>query len=421
MMYALADCNNFYASCERVFDPKLANKPVIVLSNNDGCVVARSQEAKQIGIQMGQPVFECRDIIRSHAVIIRSSNYALYEDMSRRVVSAILHFIPDVEIYSIDEAFCDLAPMAGRDFDKLCREIRSAVFQWTGIPVSIGIGSTKTLAKIANRVAKREASTDAVYRFPCDVNESRRVLSETRVEDVWGIGRRWGRRFRQLGVQSALDLAQMPPSIVRSHFNVTAMQTAMELAGVRCHELEAAPAPRRTLVRSRSFGEAVKRWDEMYQAIASHATRAAEKLRLEGGVAGRLSVFIQTNRFRQDQPQHCVSGSCELMPSTNTTPVLVEHASSIGRQLWKPGHAYKKAGVMLSEITFGEMQGALFSSRDDAHDARLMEVLDRINMTMGSGTLHPAATGRHQRTGFMRQEHCSPRYTTRWSELPKVI
>ncbi|MBT4767068.1 MAG: Y-family DNA polymerase [Phycisphaerae bacterium] len=419
-MYALADCNNFYATCERVFQPRLASKPIIVLSNNDGCVVARSQEAKDLGIRMGQPVFQCRDVIRTNNVVVRSSNYALYEDMSRRVVSSILNFIPDVEIYSIDEVFFDLTPEVDCEPEILCRKIQSTVLQWTGVPVSIGIGPTKTLAKLANRVAKKDPLVGSVYRFPSHDLDCRRVLAATPIEEVWGIGRQWGKRFKQIGVDTALGVVQMGTADIRSHFNVTVMRTAMELSGIPCQNLESAPVQRRSLVRSRSFGRMVTRWGHMSQAIASHAIRAAEKLRAEGGVAGRLTVFIHTNRFRKDLPQHCVSGSCELLPSTNTTPVILKEATAIGRRLWKQGLQYKKAGVMLSEITFGETQGALFSDRDYEQDAKLMQVMDRINVKMGSDTLHPAASGLKRCSWFMQQGSRSPRYTTRWDELPKT-
>jgi DNA polymerase V len=420
-MYALADCNNFYATCERVFQPQLESKPIIVLSNNDGCVVARSQEAKDLGIRMGQPVFQCRDVIRKNNVVVRSSNYALYEDMSRRVVSSILNFIPDVEIYSIDEVFFDLTQVADCDQEILCRKIQSTVLQWTGIPISIGIGPTKTLAKLANRVAKKEPFAGSVYKFPSPDLDRKRVLSATPIEEVWGIGRQLGKRFKQIGVDTAWGVVQMRTTDIQSHFNVTVMRTAMELSGIPCQNLESAPAQRRSLVRSRSFGRMVTKWEHMSQSIASHVIRAAEKLRSEGGVAGRLAVFIHTNRFHNDSQQHCVSGSCDLLPSTNTTPVILKEADAIGRQLWKEGLQYKKAGVMLSEITFGETQGTLFSDRDHEHDATLMQVMDRINMKMGSGTLHPAASGLKRCSWSMQQEYRSPRYTSRWGELPKTI
>ena len=418
-MYALADCNNFYASCERVFDPKLEGKPVIVLSNNDGCVVARSQEAKDAGITMGEPLFKCRDRIRRHGIIVRSSNYALYQDLSNRVVQSIRHFIPDVEVYSIDEVFLDLDPLAGRDLEAICRNARTAVGQWTGIPISIGIGPTKTLAKIANRFAKRNPELSGVCHLPTTGTERDHMLATVDVQDIWGVGRRWAARLRQLGVHTALDMSRMPTAELRRRFNVVAMRTGMELRGVACQEIQDLAIPRKTMVRSRSFGEMVTEWEDMAEAIASHAIRAAEKLRAEGARAAQLSVFIDTNRFRTDLPQYHRSGCEELLPATNTTPVILKKALAIGQHLWKNGYHYKKAGVMLSEITFGATQAGLFDPREPQRDKRLMQAMDQVNMKMGSGTLHPAASGLTRRAWAMAQRFRSPRYTTRWDELPR--
>ncbi|MCH2162744.1 MAG: Y-family DNA polymerase [Phycisphaerales bacterium] len=419
-MYALADCNNFYASCERVFQPRLEGRPVIVLSNNDGCVVARSQEAKDLGIAMGEPVFKCRAIIKRHGVIVRSSNYTLYDEMSKRVVQTILAFIPDVEIYSIDEVFLDLEPLAGRNLESLCRKTRAAVLQWTGIPVSIGLGPTKTLAKLANRIAKKNPGTGGVYRLPETTSEREQDLHRIEIDDVWGIGRQWSKRLRQLGIRTALDLARRPASEIRRRFNVVAMRTAMELQGQACQDVEDVGTPRKTLVRSRSFGRMVTRWSDLSEAIATHASRAAEKLRAEGSVAGQLSVYLHTNRFREDLPQYHRGGSRELLPATNTTPVLVEAAISIGQHLWRDGFQYKKAGVMLADITRSGGQGGLFNQRDQVRDARLMQAMDAINTQLGPGTLHPAATGLQSREWHMQRNNRSPRYTTRWDELPRT-
>ena len=420
-MYALVDCNNFYASCERVFDPSLEHRPVVVLSNNDGCVIARSQEAKDLGIKMGEPIFKCRDRIRKHDIVVRSSNYTLYQDLSRRVVETIRHFVPDIEVYSIDEVFLDLVPMVERDLEALSRTVRHTVRKWTGIPVSIGLGTTKTLAKAANRIAKRRPGADGFHRFPDADPERTRTLEAIGIQDVWGIGRRWARRFTDLGIRTALDLSRVPPSEVRRNFNVVAMRTALELRGVPCQQLETVPEPRQTLVRSRSFGEMVTEWTDLSEAIATHATRAAEKLRAEGGRAGRLSVFLNTNRFREDLPQYHRSGTCELLPHTNTTPVILGKAMEIGRRLWRAGFHYKKAGVMLSELAFEHAQTSLFDDRDHARDERLMAALDRINQKMGAHTLHPAATGRPDRQRWqMKRGFHSPKYTTRWSDLPQT-
>ena len=420
-MYALADCNNFYASCERVFDPSLEGRPVVVLSNNDGCVIARSQEAKDLGVCMGEPIFKCRQRMKDDSLVIRSSNYTLYDDMSRRVVESIRSFIPDIEIYSIDEVFLNLEPLADRDIDLICRRARRAVLQWTGIPISIGIGTTKTLAKLANRIAKKDLSTGGVHRLPTLEEKRIETLAKVPVEDVWGIGRRWAKRLHELGIKTALDLSRVPPLEIRRGFNVVAMRTALELRGTPCQEVEEVETPRKTLVRSRSFGSMVTRWEDMSEAIASHVTRAAEKLRSEGGHAGRISVFLQTNRFRDDLPQYGRSGSCELQPPTNVTPVILANALDLGRRLWRPGYHYKKTGVILCELAFDDVQGALFDQRDHERDNRLMVTLDRINHRMGAETVHPAATGfKNHRNWAMRQSFRSPRYTTRWSDLPKT-
>ena len=419
-MYALADCNNFYASCERVFEPRLEGRPVIVLSNNDGCVVARSQEAKDLGIAMGQPVFKCRDIIKKNGVVVRSSNYTLYDEMSRRVVKSILEFVPDIEIYSIDEVFLNLAPLVKRDLEELCRTTRSAVLQWTGIPISIGLGPTKTLAKLANRIAKKNPETGGVYTLPANDSEREKDLQRIAIDDVWGIGRRWGRRLRAMGVHTALDLARMPATEVRRQFNVIAMRTTLELQGHRCQDVEDVTPPRKSLVRSRSFGRMVTKWEDMSEAIATHASRAAEKLRSEESVAGQLSVYLHTNRFREDLSQYHPGGTRELVPATSTTPVIIEQALAIGQQLWRDGYQYKKAGVMLSEITCGHGQGSLFDRRDHGRDSRLMQAMDAINTRLGPGTLHQAATGFNNRDWHMRRQNRSPRYTTRWDEIPRA-
>lgn len=419
-MYALADCNNFYASCERVFEPRLEGRPVIVLSNNDGCVVARSQEAKDLGIAMGEPVFKCRSIIEKHRVVVRSSNYTLYDDMSRRVVQSITTFIPDIEIYSIDEVFLDLQPLINRDVMAICHRTRQSVLDWTGIPISIGLGSTKTLAKLANRIAKKRAGTNGVYRLPDEAQARDHDLASTDIEDVWGIGRRWGRRFRQIGVATAMDLARMPAMEVRRQFNVIAMRTALELRGEPCQDIQEVAIQRRTMVRSRSFGRMVTTWDELSEAIATHASRAAEKLRAEDSVAGQISVFLHTNRFREDMPQYHRNGTRELLPATNVTPVILDAARSIGRSIFREGFHYKKAGVMLGDITHGGGQGGLFDQRNHGRDERLMKTLDKINDRMGPGTLHAAATGLRRREWHMKRENRSPRYTTCWDDIPRT-
>jgi DNA polymerase V len=417
-MYALADCNNFYASCERVFEPHLEQKPVVVLSNNDGCIIARSQEAKDVGFKMGEPIFKCRDRVKQHNVIVRSSNFSLYGDMSRRVMQTIRLFAPDVEIYSIDEAFIKLDGLIGRDYEKEMRRMRSAVLQWTGIPISIGIGKTKTLAKLANHYAKKNIETAGVSQIPQNPNE---MLRKVEVGDVWGIGRRWSEKFRNIGVRTALDLAQLDPKLIQQKFNVVAMKTAMELRGRTHFRLEQSPEQRKTLLRSRSFSKSVTTWHELSESIASHATRAAEKLRNEDLVAGVLKVFFHTSLFNHKKPRHSASATIELIPPTNITHTIIKAALGSARPLWKEGFEYKRAGVYLIDLAKEQVQASLFESKEDKLlDKRMMSVLDAVNRSMGAGTLHFAATG-FTKVMQMRQLQRSPRYTTHWDELPQVI
>jgi DNA polymerase V len=417
-MYALADCNNFYASCERIFEPHLEQKPVVVLSNNDGCIIARSQEAKDVGFKMGEPIFKCRDRVKQHNVIVRSSNFSLYGDMSRRVMQTIRLFAPDVEIYSIDEAFIKLDGLIGRDFEQEMRRMRSAILQWTGIPISIGIGKTKTLAKLANHYAKKNIETGGVSQIPQNPNE---MLRKVEVGDVWGIGRRWSEKFRNIGVRTALDLAQLDPKLIQQKFNVVAMKTAMELRGRTHFRLEQSPEQRKTLLRSRSFSKSVTTWHELSESIASHATRAAEKLRNEDLVAKVLKVFFHTSLFNHKKPRHSASATIELIPPTNITHTIIKAALGSARPLWKEGFEYKRAGVYLIDLAKEQVQASLFESKEDKLlDKRMMSVLDAVNRSMGAGTLHFAATG-FTKVMQMRQLQRSPRYTTHWDELPQVI
>jgi DNA polymerase V len=418
-MYALADCNNFYASCERVFEPHLARKPVVVLSNNDGCIIARSQEAKDIGFKMGEPIFKCRDLVKQHNVIVRSSNFSLYGDMSRRVMQTIRLFSPDVEVYSIDEAFIKLEGLRGigRDFEQEMRRMRAAVLQWTGIPISIGIGKTKTLAKLANHYAKKTPEVGGVAKIPKNANE---MLREVEVGDIWGIGRQWSKKFKNIGVHTAFDLVQMEPAVIQKTFNIVAMKTAMELRGSTYFRLEQTPDQRKTLLRSRSFAKPVTTWQEVSEAIASHATRAAEKLRNEELVASVLKVFFHTSLFNHQKPRHSAHETIELIPPTNITHTIIKAALDAAYPIWREGFEYKRAGIYLLELSKGHVQESLFDSQEEKiRNNQMMSVLDTVNANMGSGTLHFAATG-FTKVMQMRQLQRSPRYTTHWDELPQV-
>jgi len=422
-MYALADCNNFYASCERVFEPHLEGKPVVVLSNNDGCVIARSQEAKMLGFKVGDPIFKRRDDVKKHNVIIRSSNFSLYGDMSRRVMQIMRLFSPDVEVYSIDEAFIELDGLRGnrgrgRNYEDEMRRMRSTILQWTGIPISIGIGNTKTLAKLANHYAKRHVETGGVASIPENPEE---MFKTVEIEDIWGIGRQWSKKLRNIGLKTAFDLAAMDSSLIRDSFNIVAMKTVMELQGHKYFHFEQSPEQRKTLLRSRSFGKPVTAWQELSEAIASHATRAAEKLRNEDLVAKVLRVFFHTSLFNRTDPRNSAHATVELIPPTNVTHDIIKAALTAAKPIWKSGFKYKRSGVYLTELTSGPVQRSLFDSHEKhVRDNRIMNVLDAVNEGMGAGTLHYAATG-FTKVMQMRQLRRSPRYTTHWDELPECL
>ncbi len=416
-MYALADCNNFYASCERVFEPHLECKPVIVLSNNDGCIIARSQEAKDIGFKMGEPIFKCQSKVYAHHVIVRSSNFSLYGDMSRRVMQTLRFFTPEVEVYSIDEAFLDLSGLTVPDMLAEMVRMRETVFRWTGIPISIGIGKTKTLAKLANLYAKKHPETEGVAEIP---NPPDAILRKVQVGDVWGIGRQWSKKLQMIGIKTALDLAITDEMLLRKSFNIAVMKTAMELRGHRFFSLEQTPEQRKTILRSCSFGSAVTSWQDMSDAIASHATRAAEKLRQEELVAKHLRVFMHTSLFNQFEPRYSGSDGVDLLPPTNTTNRIIKGALAIARSLWKDGFKYKRAGVYMSDLAKDRVQQSLFETEAQIeNDNRVMQVLDDINAKMGASTIHFAASG-FSGKWHMRQLNKSPRYTTRWDELPVI-
>jgi len=419
-LFALVDCNNFYASCERVFAPSLAGRPIVVLSNNDGCVVARSAEAKALGIPMGQPEFKCRALLRRHGVAVFSSNYALYGDMSARVMAVLRRFSPGMEVYSIDEAFLDLSGL-GRPPEEIAHELRATVRRWTGIPVSVGIGPTKTLAKLANRLAKSDPAMQGVFDIT-GKPDAEAWLGRVEAGDIWGIGRRHAAMLARHGVRTALDFSRLGRDFVRRRMAVTGLYTLLELQGVSCIELENAPQSRKSIVSSRSFGRPVTEAEEMREAAAWHLARAAEKLRAGGGLASHLTLFVQTNNFIAGEPQYAASDTVPLPVPTAHTPDILRAGAELLKRLFRPGFRYKKVGVMLFGIERnGTEQLCLFGPGPEAGARRdaLMNVLDEVNAKWGRETLRPAATGL-ARPWRMRQGRRSPRYTTVWTELPEV-
>jgi len=417
--FGLVDCNNFYASCERVFQPKLKGRPVVVLSNNDGCVVARSQEARALGIAMGVPFFKARTIIERHDVAVLSSNYALYGDLSDRVMSILAAAAPRHEIYSIDECFLDLDRLAVPDLAIWCRNLRGQVLRWTGIPVSVGIGQTKTLAKVANKLAKTSLRTGGVLDLTRHPGWVEAALRKTAVGDVWGIGPRLTKMLIGRGIRTALDLHNAPDGWVRQRMGVTGLRTVQELRGTACHELETQPAPKQTTCCSRTFGQAIRDKDQVRDAIASFAERAAEKIRQSGQVCGAMQLFIMTDRFNVSAAQHAASASATFMPPTADSRAIVGTALRIFADIWREGFAWRKAGVVLLDLSSArDVMPALFPDQPVDSD-RLMRAMDQIKGRYGRSAvgLGLAAQGTEWR---MRQNRVSPHFTTRWKDIPSA-
>lgn len=418
-VFALVDCNNFYVSCERVFDPKLEGRPVIVLSNNDGCAIARSNEAKALGIKMGEPVFRIRDLIKAHDIQVYSSNYALYGDMSRRVMQTLSQFTPDIEIYSIDEAFLDLSGFKHYDLTDYGRRIRSTIKRWTGIPVSIGIAETKTLAKVANRIAKKSEKADGVL----DLTDSPfrdKALEITDVADVWGIGRRYARFLMMNGINTARRLRDADEALIKNKMGVVGTRILRELRGIPCYSLENCPPRKKEITVSRSFKLPVESLDELKEAIAAYASRGAEKLRKEHSAAGVLMIFLMTNRF--EKRCYIKFEAVRLPVATSDSSELIRYAHEGLGKIYRKGLKYKKAGVMFQELVSEDrIQTGLFDHRDRKRSKLLMKTLDAVNASIGGGSLKYAAEGLRinprWRTVFRKR---SPSYTTNWNQLLKV-
>ena len=415
---ALIDVNNFYVSCERVFNPALEGKPVIVLSNNDGCAVARSNEAKALGIQMGTPWFQLRDLARQHGILAYSSNYPLYADMSSRVMTILSRFSPVQEIYSIDECFLEFTGMP-LPHSAIGQAIQKQIRQWTGLPVCAGIAATKTLAKLANHIAKKHSRFNGV----CDLNaltpaEQEEWFTRIPAGEIWGIGRKLAPRLAAIGIHTVQDLRQANPAMLRSRFGVVMEQIVLELKGVACLDLETLTEPRQQIVCSRSFGMRVSDLPSLQEAISLYVTRAAEKLRRQRSLAGSISVFLQTSPHQPKALQYAPSLSIPLLVSTDDTSQLIQAALCGLKRIYRPEVRYQKAGVMLAELTSkAAVQQCLFSAtaRMDQTESR-MAALDGINRKMGKNTLRYASEGVAQ-NWKMRSGNKSPGYTTSWKEI----
>jgi len=426
MAIILGDANNFYFSCERVFRPDLEGKPVLVLSNNDGCAVARSNEVKALGIKMGAPLHQIRPLVQQHNIQVFSSNYTLYGDLSNRVMLTLQEFSPDVEVYSIDEAFLKLTDRP--DLEERLHTIRQTVRQWTGIPLSLGAGPTKTLAKIANEYAKQHPETGGVCLLN-DPEQQRSLLSETEVSEVWGIGRQWTKLLNQQGITTALQLRDANEWWVKQEMGVVGMRTVLELRGMPCLSLELCPQPRQSRMVSRSFGRPVELLEELKEATlavtpkahAHYTGRAAVKLRRDELNAQALMVFIQTNRFASREPQYENALTLELPVPTNDTGELTHYALRGLERIYRTGYCYKKAGVLVSGLVpAAQVQQGLFDDPTRRERSRqLMGVLDALNKKYGTGTVRYGVEGFKQ-DWQMKAGRRSPRYTTNWKELLEV-
>ena len=418
-VFALVDCNNFYVSCERVFRPRLEGRPVVVLSNNDGCMIARSEEAKALGLAMGAPCHLHRDTLTRHGVEIFSSNYALYGDMSRRVMETLAAHALEVKIYSIDEAFLDLSGLEWRGLAAYARHIRAAVRRHTGIPVSIGLGPTKTLAKVANHLAKAEPDAGGVYDLtPGDVDQ---VLAGVPVGEIWGIGRQWSAWLTGQGITTALALKRADPKAIRRKMTVVGERLVYELGGRSCLPLELVAAPRKALMVSQFFGQRLTWPEPIRDALVAFVGRAAEKLRRQRLMTAHLMVFVMTNPFATTRPFYGQNASMRLTYPTDYTPALIDTAVTLFERLYRPGFHYQKCGVLLTELSpAAHHPRDLFDTRDHARQARLMRALDAMNADHGARTVHVGGLGGRRPAWATRQAFRSPRYTTRWAELPQV-
>ncbi|HEM8556126.1 TPA: Y-family DNA polymerase [Citrobacter koseri] len=420
-MFALVDVNSFYASCETVFRPDLKGRPVVVLSNNDGCVIARSAAAKSF-VKMGDPYFKQKETFRRHGIVAFSSNYELYADMSNRVMTTLEEMSSRVEIYSIDEAFCDLTGVRNYcDLTEFGREVRTTVLQRTHLTVGVGIAQTKTLAKLANYAAKKwQRQTGGVVDLS-NVDRQRKLLAALPVGEVWGIGRRISKKLEGMGIKTALDLADTDIRFIRKHFNVVLERTVRELRGEPCLELEEFAPVKQEIVCSRSFSGRITAYEEMRQAICSYASRAAEKLRGEHQYCRFISAFVKTSPFVLNEPYYGNSASVKLLTPTQDSRDIIGAATRCLDAVWKDGHRYQKAGVMLGDFfSQGVAQLNLFDDNAPrAGSERLMEVLDHLNAKDGKGTLYFAGQGIQQQWQ-MKREMLSPQYTTRFTDLLRV-
>ncbi len=413
-MFGLADCNNFYASCERVFDPSLRNKPVVVLSNNDGCVIARSNEAKALNIPMGAPAFQIEKLIKKHKIAVFSTNFTLYGDMSNRVMNTLAAFVPDYEIYSIDEAFLSFHGFERFDLAVYAAKIAKTVYKNTGIPVSLGIAPTKTLAKVANKIAKKSGQNSLVLDNDNDVKEALKTID---IGDVWGIGRSYTVFLQKYNIKTAFDFTLMPESWVRTHMTVVGQRMQKELKGICCYDLETEIPAKKNICTARSFGQMLFELKDIEEAVANFTSRCCEKLRKQKSCAQTVMVFIHTNPHRKDLAQYARNIIVHLPQATNYTPELIKHTTAGLRRIYKKGYAYKKAGVIVMElIPENHIQGNLFYNINNEKTQSLMHTVDELNARYGRYQVRFSTQG-YSKAWKLRQEKLSPCYTTKMDDL----
>lgn len=417
-MFALIDCNNFYASCERVFRPDLVGKPVVVLSNNDGCVIARSNEAKAVGIPMGAPLFEYEELLNKHNVQVFSANFALYGDMSQRVMSILEQYSPEMEIYSIDEAFLKFDGLEHLNLQSYSKEMRIKVQKWTGIPISVGVAPTKALAKVANRIAKKfPKETEGAYII--DTDEKRiKALKWLKIEDVWGIGRQHSKRLISVGVMTAYDFVQLDDAWVKKQMAVVGLRLKQDLQGIPTLGLDAVHS-KKSIATTRSFEENYTKLSQLQERVSTFAVSCAEKLRQQKSCCNSLMVFVHTNGHRKDLPQYSRNIVIKLPFATNSSIELSRFAIFALSKIFKDGYHYKKAGVIVQDFTPEDSpQIHLFENRDERH-IPLMKAVDALNKSYGQQKIR-LATQDQKRVWKMKQEKLSPRYTTKLSDIIKI-
>jgi DNA polymerase V len=412
---ALVDCNSFYVSCERLFNPKIQYKPVVVLSNNDGCVISRSKEAKLLGIKMGEPYFKVKELIRKNKVYIFSSNYALYGDLSRRVMKVLKTFSPNVEIYSIDEAFIDLSFLDEEEVEKYGKEIRAKVLKWTGIPTSVGVSSTKTLSKVANHIAKKE-KTGVMYLYK-NIDEKLRNFP---ISDVWGVGKQLTKFYVKNGINNAYQLKSKPNTWVKKSTNVLGSRTAMELSGISCIGLEIQEEKRKNCCVSRSFGKKVTDIQKLEEAITTYCLNAAEKIRADDQLCRRITVFIRTSPFNKNRKYYSNGQTIDLPIPTSNSIELIKNAKQALKNIYKPNYYYQKAGIILSKLKSSDGNDVnLLTPLLEKKSKKLMNAIDYTNMKYGRHAISIANAG-ISKGWKMRREHSSKIDTASFDYLPKV-